>query len=94
MIGVDKDIALTSPEYAPLVLTSAEKRMTNAVYDILAELSAGGAFSGDAYVGTLANGGTGLSPLYEFESKVSDEVKARLAELEAGIISGEIDPLK
>ena len=38
--------------------------------------------------------GTGLSPLYEFESKVSDEVKARLAELEAGIISGEIDPLK
>ncbi|NBU22700.1 MAG: BMP family ABC transporter substrate-binding protein [Actinobacteria bacterium] len=94
MIGVDKDIALTSPEYASMVLTSAEKRMTNAVYDIIADLSAGGTFSGDAYVGTLANGGTGLSPLYEFESKVSDEVKARLAELEAGIISGEIDPLK
>jgi basic membrane protein A len=42
----------------------------------------------------LANGGTGLSPFYEFDSKISDEVKARLAELEAGIISGEIDPLK
>lgn len=94
MIGVDKDIALTSPEYAPMVLTSAEKRMTNAVYDIIAELSAGGTFTGDAYVGTLANGGTGLSPLYEFESKISDEVKARLAELEAGIIAGEINPLK
>lgn len=94
MIGVDKDVALTSPEYASMTLTSAEKRMTNAVYDIIAALSAGEAFNGDAYVGTLANGGTGLSPFYEFDSKISDEVKARLAELEAGIISGEVDPLK
>jgi basic membrane protein A len=93
MIGVDKDIALTSPEYASMTLTSAEKRMTNAVYDIIAELSAGGAFSGESYVGTLANGGTGLSPLYAFESAISDEVKARLAEIEAGIIAGEINPL-
>ena len=93
MIGVDKDVALTSPEYAEFVLTSAEKRMTNAVYDIIAELSAGGAFNGEAYVGTLANGGTGLSPFYEIDSKISDEVKARLAELEAGIIAGEINPL-
>ena len=93
MIGVDKDIALTSPEYASMTLTSAEKRMGSAVYDIVAELSAGGEFSGDAYVGTLANAGTGLSPFYDFDSKISDEVKARLAELEAGIIAGEIDPL-
>jgi basic membrane protein A len=93
MIGVDKDVALTSPEYAPYVLTSAEKRMTNAVYDIIAELSAGGAFNGDAYVGTLANGGTGLSPFYDFDSKIDDATKARLVELEAGIIAGEIDPL-
>jgi len=92
MIGVDKDVALTSPEYAPYVLTSAEKRMTNAVYDIIAELSAGGAFDGEAYVGTLANGGTGLSPFYDFDSKLSDELKARLVEIEAGINSGEIDP--
>ena len=93
MIGVDKDVALTSPEYAPYVLTSAEKRMTNAVYDIIAELSAGGAFNGDAYVGTLANGGTGLSPFYDFDSKIDDATKTRLAEIQAGIIAGEIDPL-
>jgi basic membrane protein A len=92
MIGVDKDIALTSPEYADMVLTSAEKRMTNAVYDIIADLSAGGAFNGDAYVGTLANGGTGLSPLYDFESQIDAAVLTRLAEIEAGIIAGEINP--
>lgn len=93
MIGVDKDIALTSPEYASMTLTSAEKRMGSAVYDIVAELSAGGEFSGEAYVGTLANAGTGLSPFYDFDSQISDEIKARLAEIEAGIIAGEIDPL-
>lgn len=92
MIGVDKDIALTSPEYADLVLTSAEKRMTNAVYDIIAELSAGGEFSGEQYTGTLANGGTGLSPFYEFDAMIDDATKARLAELESGIIAGEVDP--
>jgi basic membrane protein A len=92
MIGVDKDIALTSPEYADMVLTSAEKRMTNAVYDIIADLSAGGTFNGDAYVGTLANGGTGLSPLYDFESQIDAAVLTRLAEIEAGIIAGEINP--
>jgi basic membrane protein A len=41
----------------------------------------------------LANGGTGLSPFYDFDSKIDDATKARLAELEAGIIAGEIDPL-
>ena len=94
IIGVDKDVALTSPEYAPFVLTSAEKRMTNAVYDIIAELSSGGAFDGEAYVGTLANGGTGLSPFYGFDAELSDEVKARLVELEALIIAGEIEEVR
>ena len=93
IIGVDKNVALTSPEYAEYVLTSVEKRMTDAVYDIVSELSAGAAFSGEAYVGTLANGGTALSPFYDFDSEISDVVKARLVEIEAGINSGEINPL-
>ena len=68
--------------------------MTNAVYDIIAELSSGGAFDGEAYVGTLANGGTGLSPFYGFDAELSDEVKARLVELEALIIAGEIEEVR
>jgi basic membrane protein A len=93
IIGVDKNVALFSPEYAEYVLTSVEKRMTDAVYDIISELSSGAAFSGEDYVGTLANGGTALSPFYDFDSEISDAVKARLVEIEAGINSGEIDPL-
>ena len=96
MVGVDKDIALTNDAVSGYVLTSAEKRMANAVYDIIAEMVAGGSFVGGdagAYVGTLANGGTGISPLYDFDSKISQEVKDRLAELEAGIIDGSISPI-
>jgi len=91
-IGVDKDIAVTSPEYADKVLTSVEKRMTKAVYDIIKELVDGAEFDGAAYVGTLANDGTALADFGDFE--VSDETIAKLDELKAGIIDGSIDPLK
>lgn len=93
MIGVDSDRAVNSPEYAPLVLVSVEKRMTKAVFDLINDLAInGGTFSGDAYVGTLANDGTGLSPFHDFDSKVSAELKAKLEELKEAIIAGEIDP--
>jgi len=93
LIGVDKDIANTSDVYAPFILTSAEKRMGAATFDIIAELSSGAEFSGDAYIGTLANDGTDLSPFYAFDDKISQDVKDRLAEIKAGIIDGSIDPL-
>jgi basic membrane protein A len=88
-LGVDKNIAVTSPEYADLVLTSVEKRMTQAVFDIIEDLSSGGEFNVDAYVGTLENDGTALSE----SDKISAELLAKLEELKAGIIDGSIDPL-
>ena len=65
--------------------------MTSAVYDIIAELVDGTEFSGEAYVGTLANEGTALSDFGDFE--VSQEIQDKLEELKAGIIDGTIDPL-
>lgn len=91
-IGVDKDIALTSPEYADQVLTSVEKKMTDAVFDVIKESLESG-FSGEAYLGTLENNGTGLSEFYDFDSKIDDAIKAKLEELKAGIIDGSIDPM-
>ena len=90
MIGVDKNISVTSPEYAPITLTSIEKRMASAVYDIVKELAVDKvAFSGKEYRGTLANGGTDIS-VTEF---IDADLTAKLAELKAGIIDGSIDPL-
>ena len=87
MIGVDKNIALTSPEYADKMLTSIEKRMTTAVFDIIKGIAVDKkAFSGDAYVGTLANGGTALSD----SDKISGDLKTKLDELSAGIQDGSI----
>lgn len=93
MIGVDKDIALTAPEYAEFILTSAEKRMGAATFDIIEDYALNGNFSAETYTGTLANGGTDISPFYEFDSLVSQEIKDRLAELKQGIIDGSIDPV-
>ncbi len=93
ILGVDKDIAVTTPELADIVLTSVEKRMTQAVFDVISDLSSGGEFTIDAYIGTLENDGTALSDFDDFDDEVSDEIKAKLEELKAGIIDGSIDPL-
>ena len=90
MIGVDKNWTVANPEYKDLILTSIEKRMTTAVYDIINELAVKKtAFSGEAYIGTLANNGTDISETEFFD----DALKAKLAELKAGIIDGSINPL-
>jgi len=93
MIGVDKNISVTSPEYAPFTLTSIEKRMGSAVYDIVKALAVDKeAFAGggdNAYTGTLKNAGTDISETEFFD----DALKTKLAELKAGIIDGSIDPL-
>jgi basic membrane protein A len=93
MIGVDKDIAKTSPQYADMVLTSVEKRMTNAVYDIIKAAAIDKTAYAD-YLGNLKNGGTALSAFGSFDSKISAETKAALKKLEAGIIDGSINPLQ
>lgn len=92
-IGVDKDIAVTSPEYASQVLVSVEKRMTDAVYDVIKQTMTAG-FSGDPYLGSLKNGGTDLSDFHDFTEKVSPETVAAIDKLRAGIIDGSIETTK
>jgi basic membrane protein A and related proteins len=94
LIGVDKNIAVTQPELADITLTSVEKRMTQAVLDVITELSGGAEFSNEPYIGTLENDGTALSEFGEFDGSISDEIKAKLEEIKAGIIDGSIDPLE
>ncbi|MEO5533789.1 MAG: BMP family ABC transporter substrate-binding protein [Pseudolysinimonas sp.] len=88
-LGVDKDIAVTSPQYKDMVLTSVEKRMTQAVFDVIKQSSTTG-FDVSAYQGTLENDGTGLSDFGAFDSKISADLKAKITSLEADIISGKI----
>jgi hypothetical protein len=60
------------------------------VYDIVKAAAVDkSAFTGEAYMGTLANNGTDISDT----TFLDDALKAKLAELKAGIIDGSIDPL-
>lgn len=88
-IGVDTDQAVSLAEYADAILTSAEKVIDVAVLDTFKKNAAGDA-GGENYVGTLANKGVRMSPLHDFDSQVSAELKAEVADLEAKIASGEI----
>jgi len=89
MIWVDTDGVVLLPQYRDIMLTSVMKNMDIAVFDaVMAAYE--GTFEGGVYVGTLENEGVGIAPFYEFEDEVPQEVKDRLAELEAGIIAGEI----
>jgi len=65
------------------------KEIGQAVFDTVKQASEG-SFTSDPYVGTLENGGIGIAPFHDFDSVVTDEVKARVDELKQQIISGEL----
>lgn len=89
LVGVDADQYLTAPAQAHLFLTSVQKLMDAAVYDTVMA-SAGGAFDPTPYVGTLDNGGVGIAPFHDYESKVSADLKGELDAIIAKITSGEL----
>ncbi|WP_434970899.1 BMP family lipoprotein [Microbacterium sp. bgisy207] len=89
LIGVDADVYETDPTVADLLLTSIRKLIDVGVEE--AVLGAGiGEFDATPFVGTLENGGVGLAPFHDFESKVSPDLQAELDEIAAGIIDGSI----
>lgn len=90
LIGVDSDVYETDPSVADLLLTSVLKNISVGVYDVTTG-AAEGNFDNTPFVGTLENGGLGLAPFHDFESKVSPDLAAELEEVTAGIIDGSIE---
>jgi basic membrane protein A len=91
MIWVDTDGSLI-PAIAPITLTSVEKKMDNAVFDMIKAVI-DGTFTGGTYVGTLDNDGVGISSFGEFDAMVPDSVKAELDALRAEIIAGSLSTM-
>ena len=90
MIGVDADFTETDPSVADLMLTSILKQIDVATYE--AVLAAGnGEFDPEPYIGTPENGGVGIAPFHDFESKVSDTLQGELDDLQAAIIAGDVE---
>ena len=88
-IWVDTDGYISVPQFKSVIMTSVYKGMDNAVFTSIQEATQG-KFTGKAYVGTLANGGTGLAPFHDFDSKIPAGVKSDLNSIKADIISGKI----
>ncbi|MDQ6657890.1 MAG: BMP family ABC transporter substrate-binding protein [Actinomycetota bacterium] len=89
VIWVDLDGVLSAPQYAGVFLATAEKHITGTV-KLAVQQASTGKFDASDYVGTLANGGVGLSPYHDFDSKVGADLKAGVEQLKADIISGKV----
>jgi basic membrane protein A and related proteins len=89
VIWVDTDGCVSAPQYCSVFLTTTFKGIAVAVQKVVTDGAAGKYATAD-YVGTLANGGTGLSPYHDFASKVPAALKTEVAQIASNIKSGKI----
>lgn len=89
LIGVDSDWYVSAPDFKEVYLTSIQKNMDVAVYDAIKAV-ADKTFKGGVYVGTLKNGGVGLSSFHDFDSQVPAALKAEIEQIKKDIIDGKI----
>jgi len=84
-IGVDTDQWNTLPAAHPCLISSAMKLITPSVVDLVQTFAADGSMTSGNYFG-----GAGLAPFHDFEETIPQEVKDKLAEIEAGLADGSI----
>ena len=83
-IGVDLDQWYSVPEAQPCLITSAEKHMVQGVSDLIVQAAAGEMPTGNVY------GTVGLAPYHDFDSQISDEIKATIEDIAAALNDGSI----
>jgi basic membrane protein A len=88
-IGVDVDQYNTYPEAQGALLSSAQKNVDVAVYDYL-KAAADGSVTAGIRTGTLQNGGVGLAPFHDWDSRIPADLKARIQQASDGIKDGSI----
>jgi basic membrane protein A len=88
-IGVDVDQYNTYPEVKDSLLSSTQKNVDVAVYNYLTTVADGSVKAGIS-TGTLQNGGVGLAPFHDWDSKISADLKAQIQKASNGIKDGSI----
>lgn len=84
-IGVDTDQWETVPEAHPCLVTSAMKLIKPVTFDLIQQV-VDGTFHGGINVGPV-----GLAPFHDFDDQISDEIKAELERIDAGLSDGSIE---
>jgi basic membrane protein A len=88
-IGVDADMYVTAPKYQDIMLTSVMKNIDVSVYEAI-EAVQDGTFKGGVMLSTLANGGVGLAPYHDFESKVPKDLQKEIEQLTKDLADGKV----
>ena len=86
VIWVDTDGCQSAAQYCKDFLSSVTKGLASAVQTYLKQ-AATGTYPTGSYIGTLANGGTGLAP---YDSSVPQALQTEIAGVKADIVSGKI----
>ena len=87
VIGVNSDAFVSAPKYSSYYLTSVLKNLTTAAQEVTTA-AGDGKFDNTPYVGTLKNGGVGIAPTHDWESKLDPALLKEVEQLKADIISG------
>jgi basic membrane protein A len=88
-IGFDVDQYNTYPEAKDVLMSSAQKKVDVAVYNYL-KMVADGSVTASISIGTVQNGGVGLAPFHDWDSRIPAELKARIQQASDGIRNGSI----
>lgn len=88
-IGVDVDQYLTYPEVKDALLSSAAKNVDAAVYNYLKSVKDGSSKAG-IMTATLQNGGVGLAPYHDWDSKIPQTVKDKIKQATEDLKSGKL----
>ena len=88
-IGADVDQYNTYPEVKDALISTAMKNVDVAVYNYLKTVADGSVKAGIS-TGTLQNGGVGLAPFHDWDSKIPADLKAQIQKASDGIKDGSI----
>ena len=88
-IGADVDEYDTDPEVQSALISSAMKKVDVAVYNYLKTVADGSVKAGIS-TGTLQNGGVGVAPFHDWDSKIPANLKAQIQKASDGIKDGSI----
>ncbi len=89
-IGVDADQYETIAGIGDTILTSAVKRVDNAVFVTVKAAAAGDLKGGENRVFGLAEDGVGLAPFHEWDAKLPQDIKDAVAKARDDVVSGAV----
>ena len=87
-IGVDADQFLTIPGIGDTIVTSAVKKVDNAVYDTIKKAVDGTLKGGENVQYGIKEDGVGLAPFHDWDAKLPADIKAAVDKAKADVVSG------